>query len=165
MPQLIILTLAFLCVICLPLFQNCVQCDVCGKFFISSRSLGEHMKTHRKDDPQANPHQCQVCSDRFQYPSGLRRHMDSHRILPKLNCTFPGCRSQFTRKPDLTRHIKIHDTDPVYCIFPKCDYYSSDARRMKAHAKWHKRAEDHHVCEKCGFYCKADSSWARHICD
>lgn len=83
-------------------------CTECGKAFITSSSLREHMKTHSEE----KPYQCQQCGKAFRYPRSLQGHMITHSEEKPYECL--QCEKAYRCLISLQRHMKIHSGEKFW---------------------------------------------------
>ncbi|XP_050309716.1 zinc finger protein ZFP2-like isoform X2 [Anthonomus grandis grandis] len=86
-----------------PFLKFC--CDVCYKWYETSKEIKEHQITHVEDEP----YQCTTCGKRFRVQSLLTVHNRSHLPSSVKNC-YPcdQCPKKFGTKPNLIAHKRIH---------------------------------------------------------
>lgn len=94
---------------------NLIPCTTCGLKFRPGRSLGQHMKKHKREKPCAFI--CEYCNKDFAGKNGLRRHIKLHLQDRPYRCT--QCPKKYPRQDQLTYHLKKHsDFKPNVC--PHC---------------------------------------------
>ncbi|XP_071550479.1 uncharacterized protein [Panulirus ornatus] len=81
-------------------------CEVCGKGYVDSYYLSEHMVFHRPE----RPFSCDICGKLFRTARCVSRHKKRHEKEKKFTCAL--CFKSFAVKADLTSHIrKVHRSD------------------------------------------------------
>ncbi|XP_042243610.1 uncharacterized protein LOC121880474 [Homarus americanus] len=81
-------------------------CKVCGKGYVDSNYLLEHMVFHT----QEKPFSCDICGKLFRTARCVARHKKRHEKEKHFDCTL--CIKSFAVKADLTSHIrKVHRSD------------------------------------------------------
>lgn len=96
---------------------NLFQCTVCGVGFCKSRSLGQHMKKHKREKP-IEAYICEYCNKEYTGKNSLRRHIKLHIQDRPYRCT--QCPKKYARQDQLTDHLKKHsDVKPNVC--PYCN--------------------------------------------
>lgn len=97
--------------------ENLFQCSVCGLGFSKSRSLGQHMKKHKKEKP-FEAFICEYCNKEFTGKNSLRRHIKLHIQDRPYCCT--KCPKKYPRQDQLADHLKKHsDVKPNVCPYCK----------------------------------------------
>ena len=62
-------------------------------------------------------------------------------------CTWKKCTSSYSSQKDLERHLQIHESDLLQCVF--CPYRTNLMYDMKCHYRYHFKSFDV-KCENCG---------------
>ncbi len=76
----------------------------CGKHFVTSGHLKDHMRRHANERPFA----CEVCGRAFFRKTTLRAHARLHTGDRPFVCTYEGCGKAFTEKGNLNAHMRKH---------------------------------------------------------
>ncbi|MEQ2157432.1 hypothetical protein GOODEAATRI_001822, partial [Goodea atripinnis] len=99
-------------------------CGVCGEHFNSEESFDAHLKTHVKAES------CSVCGKCFTSCSGLEIHMRIHTGEKPFVCS--ECGKCFTTRANMVRHVRIHTGErPYTCTV--CSRSFNDYTTLKRH--------------------------------
>ncbi|KAJ8687300.1 hypothetical protein QAD02_023094, partial [Eretmocerus hayati] len=108
------------------------QCDDCGRNFLYSCHLKNHMRKHA-----VTPlYSCDICEKRFNERNNLDRHMLTHSEVRAFKC--PTCSSAFKTKCNLLAHMLTHARGrdgTFFCNF--CDKRFGDVTDWKSHVRIH----------------------------
>ena len=69
-----------------------VDCDMCGKSFLTPASLHKHRYSHIEESEQF---QCHTCGKRFPFESQLKSHRHMHRRTRYYSCASANCERSF----------------------------------------------------------------------
>lgn len=124
-----------------------VECPKCDKVFAHLSS----MKTHLRKHESGATYPCDGCDKEFESKGGLREHRKAEHgpeAGKLLVCPRPGCGVTFTRKGNLTTHLKEHSPDDQldpargrHCKLPnanknvpkrKCDHCAKEYITLRA---------------------------------
>lgn len=119
----------------------------CGKTFVSSRALGDHMNVHSG----ARPYVCDYpgCGKGFKQ----QNHSDQHFRAKHTNdrpheCDFPGCDKAFANSSHLGKHKRTHTSEkPFVCDFKECGKTFNQSSELITHKRSH-TGERPYVCRK-----------------
>ena len=99
-------------------------CTVCAKSYSSYNSWYKHQIEHTP-----RTFFCVECSEGFHFEAELQRHMNVHCDLKPFGCDL--CEKRFTQNKSLTRHRKVHDSNPVTCSM--CDKSCQTPEQLYTH--------------------------------
>ena len=122
--------------------QN-VDCDMCGKSFLTPASLCKHRYSHIEESEQF---QCRTCDKRFPFESQLKSHRHMHHRTRYYSCASANCECSFRHPGDLAAHARSHGK-PYNCAH--CSYSNTDIRNLRSHMRVHSR-EAPFTCKMCG---------------
>lgn len=102
-----------------------LECDICGKYLVSHKSLEYHMNLHRGETSFI----CSSCGEKFFTPNGIRAHKcDKKRKRPEIDfrtndlriCRF--CDSRFSSYDENKAHKcrYAHPSDPKLIVCRCC---------------------------------------------
>ena len=134
------------------------MCGICGRTFVLSASLTQHMYDHQK-----LKYKCEHCPEAFYFESELTSHKIKHRNknAPSFQCMKAKCGKWFMRKWDLTLHLQKHDKEKHCCEYEGCEFWTNTSKQLKEHMKSH--SDDYtHICKECGKGFKYRSGLKRH---
>ncbi|XP_037541752.1 zinc finger and BTB domain-containing protein 11 [Nematolebias whitei] len=122
--------------------QKTNQCSFCGKAFITTTGLSNHMSLHTGN----RPYKCHVCDKTFASESALNGHLWVHMENKPLKCDL--CPRSFGLKAQLKAHRKWHAGRDKY-ICNICGRSLYDLRSLTRHRFTHS-GERRFSCEVCG---------------
>ena len=129
-------------------------CTVCNEDKGNSTNLKRHIDEVHKHNYR---YYCAECNKGFMLKSGYNNHLKTHAD-DKIKCTFQGCKSMFSTKKSLQKHLKLHKArKDKKCNFPGCSYSTHAKDYLQQHIKSCQfnphRIELHcDVCDQGGFY-------------
>ena len=82
--------------------QRNLSCEVCGKMFVRSGTLRDHVRRHKKDFSIF----CEVCKKGFYRRGALDEHMRTHTGDKPFTCAVCGYKCALSC--NLTKHIRTH---------------------------------------------------------
>ncbi|XP_013870339.1 zinc finger protein OZF [Austrofundulus limnaeus] len=155
-------------------------CRLCGKSYLNSTSLKNHMKTHEgvRDcgfcglkHQTANKlikhlkqfhrksHFCDVCGRTYTAKRRLNRHMKTHTGNRDFVCR--ECGKAFYRKEHLVVHVRTHSGEKPYrCEI--CGKAFSQSQNVAIHKRSHTGEKPYH-CRLCGRLCVTSSALSQHL--
>ena len=89
-------------------------CEVCNKQFSRKELKVQHIR--EKHENVEKPFKCEKCQSRFGTRALLRKHDEKHDKTPKI-CSL--CKSQYTFKGDLSKHLKKYMVYGLVVIVPR----------------------------------------------
>lgn len=138
-------------------FQSFV-CDVCGKGYVSSTGLSQHIRnTHQ---PETKPF-CRRCSKSFPSIEAKRLHEKTEKQCMTYRCS--DCPERFASWELKQKHlVEAHGCSKTIYRCTDCDVTCRDRRSFYEHYKI-MHSQDCHVCVHCGL--KFVSNWrlTRHL--
>ncbi|XP_058449276.1 zinc finger protein 883-like [Malaya genurostris] len=117
------------------------QCNICYKFFKSSRGLRNHQNLVYKP----KTYSCQRCSKSFDCASKLYYHEKRHLIERKFACA--NCGSTFKTPADVRSHERIHQEKTLICNVCGKRFYKIS--HLKSHLKTHGDRAYDFACSVC----------------
>ena len=120
-----------------------VDCDICGKSFLTPASLQKHHYSHIEESEQF---QCRTCDKCFPFRSQLKSHRHMHRRIKYYKCASANCHRSFRHPGDLAVHARSHGK-PFNCAH--CTYSNTDIRNLHLHMRVHSR-DAPFTCKTCG---------------
>jgi len=122
-------------------------CGYCHVSFLEESSLISHLSTHNENE-ELKFHRCKYCYDRFKDYADLERHL---RIHNPYKCNENSCVKSFTRKSDLTKHLKTHVKRPSIYICKYCSEKTSSQTMLYEHLLIHKKERTRNMleCPRC----------------
>ena len=120
-----------------------VDCDMCGKSFLTPASLRKHRYSHIEESEQF---QCRTCDKCFPFESQLKSRRHMHRRIRYYRCASANCDRSFRHPGDLAAHARSHGK-PFNCAH--CSYSNTDIRKLRSHMRVHSR-EAPFTCKMCG---------------
>lgn len=87
-------------------------CDQCFLRFHRNQDLRRHALSHNIN----KQFKCEPCNRLFTYQRTLKKHTHKFHADPSFKfipCTLPHCNTKFTRKSQLTSHLKHIHTPPL----------------------------------------------------
>ena len=83
------------------------RCDSCGKFFLDTSELNNHLSTH-----QFNLFHCMKCKKVCCSQFSFEKHMQTHYGT---EIWFSICKQRFDLKSSLINHMQKHSEHKVHC--------------------------------------------------
>ena len=120
-----------------------VDCDMCGKSFLTPASLHKHWYSHIEESEQF---QCRTCEKRFRFESQLKSHRHMHHRTRYYSCASANCDWSFRHPGDLAVLARSHGK-PFNCAH--CSYSNTDIRNLDSHMRVHSR-DAPFTCKMCG---------------
>ena len=120
-----------------------VDCDMCGKSFLTPASLRKHRYSHIEESEQF---QCRTCDKRFLFKSQLKSHRHMHCRTRYYSCASANCEQSFRHPGDLAAHARSHGKlfNCAHCL-----YSNTDIRNLCSHMRVHSR-DAPFTCKMCG---------------
>jgi len=135
-----------------PIFDNRLQCSVCGFVFKRRRDLERHMTIHTGE----KPFKCTFCDQKFRTKHEQNRHELRHKgELPQC----PVCGGRYV---DLTKHMLIHSTDSYKHVCSVCQKAFRFTHNLKRHMIVH-TGERPYTCLDCGGRYRTSTQLKSHI--
>ncbi|KAL8603303.1 hypothetical protein ACOMHN_053999 [Nucella lapillus] len=107
-------------------FTRIFKCGVCGKEYVKSAELKQHLATHTA----SNLYKCSKCESSFPTAGLLKSHARSQHSAAHLACSV--CQAAFTSTAALNRHLLSH-SQQVKC--PVCPQVFRSLTTCKRHVK------------------------------
>ena len=120
-----------------------VDCDMCGKSFLTPASVRKHQYSHIEESEQF---QCRTCDKHFPFESQLKSHRHMHRRTRYYSCASANCERSFRHPGDLAAHARSHGK-PFNCAH--CSYSNTNIRNLRSHMRVHSR-DAPFTCKMCG---------------
>ncbi|XP_006901853.1 PREDICTED: zinc finger protein 135-like [Elephantulus edwardii] len=135
--------------------DNPYECKQCGRRFICSWHLTDHMRSHSG----YRPHECADCGKAFRCASHLTKHRRTHSGVRPHVC--PDCGKAFSQASHLTTHMRTHSGErPFSCT--ECGKAFSQASSLTTHLRTHS-GEKPYACEECGKAFICSSALTTHV--
>ncbi|XP_071806149.1 PR domain zinc finger protein 10-like [Asterias amurensis] len=132
-----------------------LQCNVCGKRFMSNSAIACHMKVHSGQ----KYYKCPFCEEGFDRMELLRNHVPYHSVNGMYTC--PHCGKQFRDYPQIRKHIRgFHSQKEFPC--PHCDRIFPRPDKLKLHMLRHSDHKDF-LCANCGKQFKRKDKLKEHM--
>ena len=119
-----------------------VDCDMCGKSFLTPASLRKHPYSHIEESEQF---QCRTCDKRFPFKSQLKSHRHMHHRIRYYRRASANCDRSYRHPGDLAAHVRSHGK-PFNCAH--CSYSNTDIRNLHSHMRVHSR-DAPFTCKMC----------------
>ena len=134
----------------LPALAAAYQCEKCGKYFKTQRSMEEHSKKHlTKEENHEQTFHCTICSKSVSSKYILTTHMKSHNDnaepIDRALCNI--CSKSFANKYYLKSHIQAHSEEKETTQHLSCNVCLKSFRN-KYLLKYHKKTHDADSKEK-----------------
>lgn len=133
-----------------------VRCEICQKIYQDKQALYIHKRYTHMPDEEKTP--CTMCSYKTSRPSALKVHI---KLKHSTQCSFTCnlCERSYTRRDDLTRHIKRVHTNTIVTspkpirneecfLCPHCGQSYSSKKMLDSHLFTHS-VERPHPCGIC----------------
>ena len=120
-----------------------MDCDMCGKSFLTPASLRKHRYSHFEESEQF---QCRTCDKRFPFESHLKSHRHMHHRTRYYSCASANCELSFRHPGNLAAHARSHGK-PFNCAH--CSYSNTNIRNLCSHMRVHSR-DTPFTCKMCG---------------
>lgn len=125
---------------------GCIQCDICGKYFMAKNKLQGHLASHsyRPNLP------CEFCPKLFNTKEVLKKHLRQVHGEKKLECN--DCGQRFTIKSYLVEHIFSKHLIKVSCSICLRQFNSgTDLERHKSKGSCTEKC----ICKICGKFTRS----------
>ena len=117
------------------------SCDVCGKIFIDSKSVKDHMVIHSTERKFA----CETCGKSFRTKQCLKQHSFIHAEVKPFICSY--CGHGFTQKGFFEEHVRRHTGNrPFKCKICFKGFYSKNLRKLHMYSH---TGNNPYKCEHC----------------
>ena len=120
-----------------------VDCDMCGKSFLTPASLRKHRYSHIEESEQF---QCRTCDKCSPFESQLKLHRHMHCRIRYYRCASANCDQSFRHPGDLAANARSHGK-PFNCAH--CSYSNTDIRNLCSHMRVHSREAPFTLQEIC----------------
>ncbi|XP_063702075.1 zinc finger protein Xfin-like [Culicoides brevitarsis] len=107
------------------------NCELCGKFYLTSATFKNHLKTHLPDEKR--PFKCSHCAKGFYSLATLVEHERQHTGEKPHRCPF--CDKAFAKKQTYKDHVATHTGNGYKCHL--CDRKLHDHSSLRKHLKRH----------------------------
>ncbi|XP_013188706.1 zinc finger protein OZF isoform X2 [Amyelois transitella] len=135
-----------------------LQCNTCGKIFMSQDSLKLHVKSH-SDIPQ-KIHVCDVCGKNYRDKSALKRHLKTHKENRERDYTCERCGQKFYSNASLANHVfRKHSCRRYICDM--CNYPFTQKYNLIQHLLIHE-GKKLYTCEICQKAFRTQGTFTEH---
>ncbi|XP_063545308.1 zinc finger protein 626-like [Cydia strobilella] len=150
-----------------------VNCEQCGKQFVSNMSLRDHVKKFHKASNRT--YSCTVCSKVYRTSSTCIAHMKSAhgpRPPPPPPAADSGaycepCNTHFRTKQTLKHHLKTSrkhtNEDDKTFVCSECDARFFTERKLQEHVEWKHGTSDQNKCDECNKVFRSSTGLRYHI--
>ncbi|XP_071483604.1 uncharacterized protein, partial [Diadema antillarum] len=139
-----------------------IECEVCHRMFVSSYQMRKHRLTHGgQEHKEERLVRCEQCGRGFLNAGMLRRHQGHKGCRAKYVCAV--CKQRFSRRVDLTDHMKEHDApmDGKWFRCDTCDKSYVKKKYLKIHMLSH--SGNKQVCLVCNKIFFSEATLKRHM--
>ena len=128
-------------------------CGVCGKRFVKSQHLKEHLDSHTDSS-----YECEHCNKVFKSKRGMERHKrtECEAELYRFKCPYPRCDRGFPSQEEMEAHHKIHNK-----TCEVCGKTFELRRRYVEHIASHSDVRPFE-CQQCGMTFKTKAALTTH---
>ncbi|CAK1582978.1 unnamed protein product [Parnassius mnemosyne] len=138
------------------------KCNECNQIFYKERSLISHRRKHRNCNLKndGNPRfECDYCGKDFSMKPLLKRHLKLHSIDRPYICS--KCPKRYTRQDQLLEHMKRHNKVKTH-ICTYCNKGFFQLCSLKDHLRVHTK-EAPYLCSECGKSFSSNSNLRQHM--
>ncbi|CAG5043651.1 unnamed protein product [Parnassius apollo] len=138
------------------------KCNECNQIFYKERSLISHRRKHRNCNLKNDGNsrfECDYCGKEFSMKPLLKRHLKLHSIDRPFIC--PKCPKRYTRQDQLLEHMKRHNKVKTH-ICTYCNKGFFQLCSLKDHLRVHTK-EAPYLCSECGKSFSSNSNLRQHM--